>query len=47
MLMFKSSWTKTVSISILFPKTFCYETKVLIVDNFARLFRIMFYMPVS
>lgn len=37
----------TVSVSILFPNTSCYETMVLVVDNFARLLRIVFYMPVS
>lgn len=37
----------TVSISILLPNTSCYKTMVLVVDNFARLLRIVFYMPVS
>lgn len=37
----------TVSVSILFPNTSCYETVVLIAANFIRFFRIMYGLPAS
>lgn len=36
-----------VSRSVLFPNISFYETVILIVDNLARFFRIVFYMSVS